>query len=489
MARADGEERPSCGLFTTLALLGAMGPLAVEICIPSLPSMQESLHTSPSLVLLTLSSYLAAFATLQLIIGPISDVVGRRPILLSSLTTFVVASILAALSPSIYFLLPTRAMQAFGASSAMVLSTSVLRDKYGAASRERIASNLAPIRSTAPLLAPVLGSFLEATFGWRSCFFFLAAYGLLSLVRVWGSLPESLPEDRRQPRLRCGSLLSNSAYVLRRREFLCYALPECAGFGGLFFWISSSSFILQEFYLIPVEYFGLLYSMTFVGAILGSFSSRRLRLALHLTPPQYYLVLSAVNAVAGLVLLVFAFTPLSVSSSVASQAWLQAGMFCYTVCSSATMVQGQVQALEPFPTRAGAAAGIMGTMRSGVSCAVSVAAGQIHSHLGHTPRPICVAISVMGCLKLLLHLLCRPASHGVSAEAPSKVLVSTSRVTQSSGHEVENSPEVERQVAELKEAHEAALRDMEEAAARTAKPASLEVEHGRRGEETEAAKA
>lgn len=133
----------------------------MEIYIPSLPSMQEALHTSPVLVLLTLSVYQACFSLLQIVLGPISDVYGRRPVLLVGLVIYICASVAATLSMTIEFLIPPRALQAIGSASAAMLSVAILRDRLEMKKREEVSSKIAMVRSTAPLLAPVVGSFLE----------------------------------------------------------------------------------------------------------------------------------------------------------------------------------------------------------------------------------------------------------------------------------------------------------------------------------------
>lgn len=244
---------------------------------------------------------------------------------------------------------------------------------------------------------------------------------------------------------------------------MCYAMAEGFGIGGLFFWIASSSFILQEFYRIPIAYFGVFYSITFVGSIIGSFISFRLRKALGISPRSYYLAGSTFNAVTGLLLLILAASPLSAAPTLASQVWLQFCMFLYAVGSSTTMVQAQVQALEPFPSRAGTVAGLMGAIRSLFSCAVGVVAGVLHDHLDHTPRPMCVAICIMSWSKVLIFLLLRPplpleepSSKSGDAESRemSKMLdMDRLECTAASFRDTELA------IHDLKQAHEAAIQD------------------------------
>ena len=162
-APKSDEEGLSCLELAIVGLLGGFPPLTMEIYIPSLPSLQESLRTSPALVLLTLSVYQACFSFLQIVLGPVSDVYGRRTIMLGGLIIYIVASMTAMLSTTIELLIAPRSLQAIGSASAAILSVAILRDRLSMGKREEVTAKLAVVRSSAPLLAPVLGSFLEVT--------------------------------------------------------------------------------------------------------------------------------------------------------------------------------------------------------------------------------------------------------------------------------------------------------------------------------------
>lgn len=269
-----------------LGLLGALPPFTMEIYIPSLPSMQKELSASPGAVLLTISVYSASFATCQLLLGPFSDVYGRRKVLLFGMAIYVLASLVVSLVSTVPMMLFPRVLQAVGSSSGAILSIAFLRDSLTLSQREVVTSKLAivrscgrpepsapsrnaslpappppppsslspmartcravvSVRSCAPLVAPIVGSLLQATLGWRACFHALTLIGALSLAGVHTTLPESLPVERRQPRFNPLEVLRANGTLLRSRHFMCYALPEAFGFGALFVWISSSSFILQ----------------------------------------------------------------------------------------------------------------------------------------------------------------------------------------------------------------------------------------------------
>ena len=275
--RTSAPTQPGRAALAVICFLGMFPPLTMEIYIPSLPSLQHEMHTTATWTLSTISAYTIGFSVMQIVLGPVSDVIGRRRMLLAGLATYVLSCLVAVAAPSIELLLVPRVTQAFGSACAVILAQAMMRDLLEKERREAIMVYFGMVRSTAPLCAPVIGSLLQAAFGWRSTFVFLAAGGVAALLGSQALLVESLPSSRRQPSLECSALLGSLGYLLRQRRFLCWAVPEATGFAALFVYISTSAFILQEFYRVPVAMFGLLYCVTFVGAVAGSWSVRPLR--------------------------------------------------------------------------------------------------------------------------------------------------------------------------------------------------------------------
>ena len=222
-----------------------MPPISMEIYIPSLPTIERKLHTSTEMVLATISLYTIAFGVMQLLLGPFSDVYGRRGLLLVSLSLYVVACVAVALSPTVGFMLPPRVIQGSTSAAVLIVGQAMLRDLLSLSRRERVTSWMAVVRSTSPLLAPVIGSLLQACCGWRSTFWALTLLGVFGLALSWRLLPESLPRERRQKSFSPRSIAGAVAFLCCRRDFTCWAVPEALGFAGFFVWISTSSYILQ----------------------------------------------------------------------------------------------------------------------------------------------------------------------------------------------------------------------------------------------------
>ncbi len=180
--------RPS---FAILVAISAIGPLALNLMIPSMPGLEKTFGVPYGTVQLTLTLYLIGMAVCQLIYGPASDKFGRRPLLLAGLSLFFIASVLAAIAPTIELLIAARLIQAIGGSAGIVLARAMVRDVF---TREKSASVISYITMAfvvAPMVAPVLGGFLEQYSNWRTGFWLLAAVGASVLSAAWISLPET----------------------------------------------------------------------------------------------------------------------------------------------------------------------------------------------------------------------------------------------------------------------------------------------------------
>ena len=196
------------GLIVVVALLSMLGPLTIDTYLPSFPDIQAELGVGPAAMAQTLSLYLLAFAGTTLLWGPLSDSFGRRRVATISLLGYVVASVGCVLAPSFTALLGFRVLQGLTASGGMTVGRAVIRDVFAGPRAQRAMSSVMLLFALAPALAPILGGWLHAWWGWRSVFAFLGLYGVASLALVWLALPETLHRDARQPQ---SLLLRNTA--------------------------------------------------------------------------------------------------------------------------------------------------------------------------------------------------------------------------------------------------------------------------------------
>ncbi len=186
-------------LTALLALLTAIGPLSVDLYLPSLPEIGRALAAPPGEVQLTISAYLVGFGAGQIVYGPLADRHGRKPVMLASLLIFCIATLVCAVAPSIAALIGARFVQAFGAAGAIVLARAVVRDLYEGARAGRELSLMAMIMGLAPIVAPLIGSLLQTAFGWRACFVFIFVAGIIAAAAVRWLLPETLRLRPRAP--------------------------------------------------------------------------------------------------------------------------------------------------------------------------------------------------------------------------------------------------------------------------------------------------
>jgi MFS transporter, DHA1 family, multidrug resistance protein len=188
MSPDSGAPRPS---YAILIAISTVGPLALNIFMPSMPGLQAEFGVTYGVVQLTLTLYLIGMAACQLVYGPLSDRVGRRPMLLGGLVLFVLASLMAALAPSIEVLIAARLLQAMGGAAGIVLARAMVRDVFDRETSASVISYITMAFVVAPMVAPALGGLIDGYFGWRGDFWLLAVFGAIVLIATWKMLPET----------------------------------------------------------------------------------------------------------------------------------------------------------------------------------------------------------------------------------------------------------------------------------------------------------
>jgi DHA1 family bicyclomycin/chloramphenicol resistance-like MFS transporter len=292
-----------------LGLLAAVGPFAIDMYLPSLPTISADLGASTAATQLTLTVFFVAFGICQLVYGPVSDMVGRKPPLYFGLVVFLAGSIGCALAPDIDALIVFRVIQGIGASSVMVIPRAIIRDLHTGVEAARLMSLVMLVFSVSPILAPLAGSALIVPFGWRAVFVAVSVTTLLSLALTAFSLPETrLPEER--VRVGMGSVLGGFALLLRDARFM--GLTFIGGFGmcSFFAFLASSSFVyIGHFGLTPMQY-SFAFSINAVGFIGASQLSGMLGARFGLSK----VVVAAVGAYTVFACILFAVTAAGVDS-------------------------------------------------------------------------------------------------------------------------------------------------------------------------------
>jgi MFS transporter, DHA1 family, multidrug resistance protein len=266
-------------LAWTLGALSAIGPLSIDTALPAFPSIGRSLGATVPAVQLTLAAYLAGILAGQLVHGPLSDRLGRRPPLIGGLGLYSLASIAAALAPTLAVLWGARFAQGLGACAVVVVSRAVVRDRCGEQDAAALHSSRMLVSGVAPVVAPLLGGQLVGTFGWRAIFGVLAAAGLALAVLVARTLPESFAPERAR-RGGVSGALRGAAGAFRDRRFVRLSLVGGASEAALFAALSASPFLFIERLGMSPERYGLVGAANAAGVVAASLLNRRLVRAL-----------------------------------------------------------------------------------------------------------------------------------------------------------------------------------------------------------------
>ncbi|HEY7229218.1 MAG TPA: multidrug effflux MFS transporter [Pseudolabrys sp.] len=377
-------------LTALLAGLSAVGPLTTDMYLPSLPDISRQLDASTAQVQLTISAYLIGFAVGQIFYGPISDRHGRKPVLLSAIAIYCVASLACSLSTSIEMLIVARAFQALGGSGGIVLTRAIVRDIYSGAHAGRELSLIGSVMALAPVLAPILGGLVQTGFGWRAIFLMLVAAGLTGSAIVWALLPETLNRRAAEP-VSLPSMLRSYRVIARNPAYLSYLAITSASYAGLFAWISGSAFVLQDLYgLAPLD-FGVAFAVGSVGYMTGSLLAARLVIRLGL---DGVLGLGGFACAAGGLAMVAA-----VAFGLVSSMSLVLPMAVYLAGLGMVLPQGIAGAMTPFPERAGAASSLFGFIQQTLAAVCGAAVGWF---LGQSAWPLATGVAAMGCATLIL---------------------------------------------------------------------------------------
>lgn len=259
----------------TLAGLGMIGPFATDTYLPSFQEIEAEFGTPEALVQQTLSIYLITFAVMTLIYGTLSDMFGRKPIIIGGLMLFFGASLFAACAPNFECLLIARGLQGLTAGAGIVIGQAVVRDLYGGSTAQQLMANIAMVFSLAPAIAPILGGAIADHLGWRFVFVFIMLYAASMILLTWRALPESLPPEKRQP-VNFKNLAEQYRDTLKDKSFMFAAFSTGLSFGGQATYIACASNIIVKILGMPVTQFGWLFIPMITGTVMGSWLSGRL---------------------------------------------------------------------------------------------------------------------------------------------------------------------------------------------------------------------
>ena len=368
-------------LAILLGALSAFPAMAIDLYLPGMPSMARDLGASAGMVQLSVTVFVVGLAAGQVVVGPLSDAWGRRPLVLAGLATYVVGSLACLAAPTVEWLLAARVVQSLGAAAATLLARAIARDHFEGVSMTRFLSALMLVNGVATVLGPIVGGQLLTVASWRTVFLVLTVTGAVLLVVVACLLPESLHEAHRRP-ARIGETLGSFARLCRDGDYVRHVVVGALMFASMFAYISGSSFALQETYGLSAQQYSLVFAVNAVGILaLGQVNGLLVgRVASERTLLGASLVLGAA-AGAGVLLAIMTSAPL---------AWLLACLLVLVSTLGPVLANTTSLALSPHPDAAGTAASLQGVAQYVVSGVV----GSAMSLAGHDAASATVAMGV-----------------------------------------------------------------------------------------------
>ncbi|WP_420884052.1 multidrug effflux MFS transporter [Micromonospora sp. CPCC 205547] len=378
-------------LVLVLGSLIAIGPLTIDMYLPALPAIAADLHTTSAAVQLTLTGTLAGLALGQLLIGPLSDAVGRRVPLLAGTALHIVASVLCAVAPNIGMVGTLRVLQGLGAAATSVVAVAVVRDLFSGAAFAKLFSRLMLVMGVAPILAPTLGSGLLRWSDWRGVFVALAVFGVLLIAVAAFGLGETLPPERR----RHGGLAAvvrDYRSLLRDRTFVGLVLVAGLAMAALFAYVAGSSFVFQQQYGLDEQQFGLAFGAGAIGLIAAT--QLNVRLLRRYSPQRILVTALGVGTAAGLVLLAFAATGFGGLPSILASLWV------VLAAAGLAMPNAPALALSRHGEAAGTAAALLGAVQFGVGALAAPLVGVLGT--GSVAMAAVVAGGMVAAMAVLL---------------------------------------------------------------------------------------
>jgi DHA1 family bicyclomycin/chloramphenicol resistance-like MFS transporter len=393
-------------LVLVLGILIALGPLTIDMYLPALPTITTDLQTTAAQVQLTLTGTLAGLALGQLLIGPVSDAVGRRTPLLFGVGLHILASVLCVIAPNLAVLGTLRVLQGLGAAAAAVVVMAIVRDLFVGLSAAKLLSRLMLVLGAAPILAPTLGGIVLAGTSWRGVFVVLALFGVAIMTAAALALPETLPVEARRSGGVAGTI-RDYGRLFTDRAYLGLILVAGLTMAAMFAYVSGSSFVFQEQYGLSEQEFGFVFGAGAIGLIAATqFNVRLLR---RWTPSQILITALAVGALMGLTMLLFAATGFGGITGILVPLWL--------VLASAGLAlpNAPALALSRHGEAAGTAAALLGAVQFGVGALAAPLVGLLGT--GAVPMALVIAGGMLAA-NLVLVVVARPWQLTVDTAEP-----------------------------------------------------------------------
>jgi DHA1 family bicyclomycin/chloramphenicol resistance-like MFS transporter len=350
-------------LILMLGSLTALGPFSIDMYLPGFPAIARDLNTTAAKVSLSLSGYFIGISLGQLLYGPLLDRFGRKKPLFIGLTVYIIASAGCAYATTIDSLIVMRVVQAIGSCAAAVASVAMVRDLFPVKDNAKVFSLLLLVVGVSPMIAPTLGGYVTAAFGWQAVFIILTGMGIAILLATVFWLPDSYKPDKSLS-LKPRPILNNFWTVLREPQFYTYSFTGAIAFAGLFAYVSGSPLVFMEVFHTDEKVYGWIFAFLSVGFI-GSSQLNTLFLRKYNSQQIVNTALICQVVVGGIFLATALNGLLTLPVTIGF-------LFLFLCCIGFTNPNAAALSLAPFSKNAGSASALMGAVQMGMGTLISV---------------------------------------------------------------------------------------------------------------------
>jgi DHA1 family bicyclomycin/chloramphenicol resistance-like MFS transporter len=356
-------------VILVMGLLTAIGPLSIDMYLPAFPAIAKNLHSTVAEVTLSLSSFFIGISAGQLLYGPLLERFGRKKPLYFGLSLYLLASVGCALATSVEFLIVTRLFQAVGGCAGLVAARAMVRDLFAAKENAKIFSTLMLVVAISPIVAPTLGGYITAIFGWRYVFAALILIVMLILAGTYFYLPES-----REPNpafsLKPAPIIRNFISIIKHPHFNTYALTGAVSYAGLYGYVGGSPYVFIGIYKVSESTFGWIFALIAMGLI-GASQANNFALKKY-SSEQIIKMASVCQVFAGLTL-----------ATLTWFGWIDlyltvALIFAFLSCQGFIFPNTTALALAPMAHNAGNASALVGAIQMSIGAAASAVVGIFH---------------------------------------------------------------------------------------------------------------
>lgn len=389
-------------IILILGLLTAIGPFSIDMYLPAFPDIARGLNTSVSKVMLSLSSFFIGISAGQLIYGPLLERFGRKKPLYAGLIIYLLASIGCALSTTVDALIMFRLLQALGGCAGMVAARAMVRDLFEVKENAKIFSLLMLVVAVSPILAPTLGGYITAGFGWRYVFAMLIVVALIIIIGVYFLLPESRKPDPNFS-LKPGSIINIFSVIIRHPQFYTYALTGAISSAGLYAYISGSPHVFMELFEVSEQQYGWIFALIAMGLI-GA-SQVNTVLLKNYRSEQIIKRALGLQSFVGIILAIITYTG---RGELFITIFL---IFIFLGCQGFIFPNSSALSLAPFGQNAGSASALLGAVQMFIGAGVSALVSFLQNYFSPmTGVMACCAISAFFVFSLGRKIIVQQAS-------------------------------------------------------------------------------